>query len=200
MIHVSTLAGFLNIDCGATESYVDPLTQYTWVPDTPYISTGKTFTLVVPASLQNFTELKTLRYFDDPRPEKYCYTLPVTPGSIYLLRATFFYGNYDNANQPLSFQVAVDATVVDTVTSTANSGDGMYYTEYLYVAQGKETYLCFIRTSASDVPFVSGISLKLATELSAGFDGNFGGFLKQGVIMKTITRVNYGGTRMIRYA
>lgn len=192
---VSILAGFLNIDCGGTEKYVDPVTGFTWVPDAPYISTGKIQTTVLSSSLQNFTEMKTLRYFDDPRP-KNCYTLSVTAGSTYLLRVTWHYGNYDNANQPPSFQVAIDATIVDNVT--AGFADGLY-AEYHYVSQGNLTYVCLVRTSPLSTPFISGISLKPASVLSSGYSAEFGDLLQLGNILKTVTRVNYGGTDMIRY-
>lgn len=191
------MAGFLNIDCGGTATYVDPVTGFTWVPDATYInSLGKIQAPVVPASLQNFSEMKTLRYFDDLRP-KNCYTLPVTDNTTYLLRATFFYGNYDNANQAPSFQLAIDATILDNVTTS--SSDGQYF-EYHYVSQGNETYVCLIRTSPLSTPFISGISLKPAGLLTTGFANQYGEFLQQGIVMKTRTRVNYGGTALIRYA
>lgn len=165
------------------------------MPDAPYISTGKIQAqAALPAFLQNFTEMKTLRYFDDLR-LKNCYTLPVLAGSTYLLRATFFYGNYDNANQPPSFQLAIDATIL---TNVSTSSDGTY-AEYHYMSQGNITYLCLIRTSPSSTPFISGISLKPAAELSASFADQYGTFLQEGIIMTTCSRVNFGGTDLIRY-
>lgn len=190
------MAGYLNIDCGATEKSVDPVTGFTWVPDAPYISTGKIQTPLVPRVLQNFSELKTLRYFDDLR-AKNCYTLPVIARSVYLLTVTFFYGNYDNTNRPPSFQLAVDATILDNVTIA--TGDGVY-SEFQYVSQGNVTYLCVIRTSPQSTPFISGISLKPATAVSSGYADEFSQLLQQGIILKTLTRVNFGGTTLIRYA
>lgn len=191
-----SLADFLNIDCGATAKYVDPVTGLTWVPDDPFISTGKTKAPALPASLQGFTEMKTLRYFDDLR-VKNCYALPVSAGSTYLLRTTFFYGDYDNANQPPSFQLALDATILTNITTSPANG---LHSECHYMAQGNVTYLCLIRTSQLSTPLISGISLKLAGELSTGFNEQYTTFLQQGIIMKTRSRVNFGGTQLIRYA
>jgi len=196
MLHV-LMADFLNIDCGATASYVDPLTGFTWVPDDAYITTGKIATPVFPDNLKNFTELNGLRYFDDLRP-KNCYTLPVTGSSTYLLRVTFYYGNYDNKNQVPSFQVAVDGTILDNVTALA--GNVGSYSEYHFMSQGNVTYVCLLRTSPQFVPFISGISLKPASALSSGYATQYSTFLNQGVFMKTRLRANYGGTQTIRCA
>lgn len=199
MLHKNTcvaVAGFRNIDCGAATSSVDTVTGLTWEPDSNYISSiGKVQTVTVPTSLSTFPELNTIRFFDDSR-LKNCYNLSVSDGTTYLLRATFFYGNYDNANKPPSFQLGIDATILDDVYTTSSD---MVYKEYHYVAQGDTTYVCLIRKSPLFAPFISGITIKPAGKLSTGFSTQYVKFLQDGVVMKTLSRVNYGATELKRY-
>jgi hypothetical protein len=135
---------------------VDPNTGITWVSDAPYITTG--VNAAVAADVPDFPELNTLRYFPDSR-AKNCYTLPVSANTFYLIKATFFYGSYDNpatATLP-TFQMAIDQTIVANVTfENAKTGT---YREISYASQANVTFLCFLRDSSQSNPFVSAISL-----------------------------------------
>ncbi|CAM6054766.1 unnamed protein product [Sphagnum tenellum] len=111
-------AGSVFIDCGSTASYVDPVTSMRWESDAPkYIKQGvNAFVPSAKATYPDLSELTTVRYFPDSLPYKNCYSLPVTPNNAYLIRATFFYGYYDNATTLPSFQMAIDGTIVANVT------------------------------------------------------------------------------------
>jgi hypothetical protein len=102
-------------------SYVDSITNISWVPDAPeYITTGVNG--YVSSAPSNFSEFTTVRYFPDTR-AKNCYSFPVLPNSTYLIRGTFFYGYHDNGTTLPSFQMAVDGTIVANVTfDTATTG------------------------------------------------------------------------------
>src|ERR1700734_2254349 len=104
------MAGDLHIDCGTTSGYTEPATTLNWVPDTDYITSGVNFG-VVPGYDGSYPEFATLRYFDDHR-AKNCYSLPVIFNATYMLRAGWYYGGYDNALQPPTFQLGIDAAVV----------------------------------------------------------------------------------------
>ncbi len=147
----------LHIDCGSTTpSSVDTNTGITWVSDAPYITTG--VNAAVAADVPHFPELNTLRYFPDSR-AKNCYTLPVSANTVYLIKATFFYGAYDNPATPTlpTFQMAIDQTIVANVTfENANAG---IYREISYASQANVTFLCLLRDSSQTNPFVSAISL-----------------------------------------
>ena len=187
------LAGFLNIDCGASRSYNDS-TGLHWVPDAPYITAGKNYanvSLAQSANYSQFAEYSSLRYFDDSR-SKNCYTLPVLRNSTYMLRTTFFYGNYDNASTPPSFELGIDATVVEDVVTYADTG---VYFEHTYLAQGNITFLCLLRTSATSTPFISGITLKTMPSFQIAY---FDSYITQQRFMAIRTRVNFGGTDLIR--
>lgn len=187
--------GFLNIDCGSTISYVDPITGIQWVPDSDYIPelSGQNHQNRPPTdtTYSDLTELKTLRAFDDLR-AKNCYALPVKKNSTYLLRASFFYGNYDNTAKPPTFQVSVEATIVENITT---SSTGLVYTELFYISQSNVTFLCLLRDASKSTPFISAISLKPVEKLYKKFDE----YLGQLEYMTIRTRLNFGGSALVRY-
>jgi hypothetical protein len=187
----------LNIACGSNQSYIDPVTGLTWVPDAPYISTGKTQTnLPAPSSPQNASGMRSLRYFDDLR-AKNCYSLPMNTSLYYLLRTSFYYGNYDNAATPPSFQLAIECNIVANITMTSEySGQ---YVEFQFMPWFNITYLCLIRTDQLSTPVISGITLVPVTDYVLDND-YFRDSMFDGYFMKTLNRVNYGGTELIRYA
>nr|PNR46170.1 hypothetical protein PHYPA_013289 [Physcomitrium patens] len=107
----NTTSGWLNINCGATETFVGPKTGLTWVPDGPYITTGELGTVPnANMNFPNFAEARTLRYFTDQRAKKFCYALPVEPLNTYMPRENHFYGNNDDTSFP-SFQISVDSVI-----------------------------------------------------------------------------------------
>ena len=172
------MTGFLYIDCGSTAAYNDSVTGIQWVPDDGYITTGVNVGSVVPASqVPAFPELTSLRFFNGSH-SKDCYSLPVTQNSKYLLRASFHYGNYDNAATGPTFRMAIDATVVANI-STA-SGDlngpavGSSYFEFTIKAQSNVTYLCLLRDPTDTNPFISAIALRPVVSYNFGWDDILG--------------------------
>ncbi|CAM5999282.1 unnamed protein product [Sphagnum balticum] len=111
------IQGSVFVDCGSMASYVDGITNISWVPDAPeYITTGVNgYVPSAPSIYPNFSEFTTVRYFPDTR-AKNCYSFSVMPNSTYLIRGTFLYGNYDNGTTLPSFQMAIDGTIVANVT------------------------------------------------------------------------------------
>ena len=151
------MAGFVYIDCGASAAYVDPVTGLQWVPDDGFITTGVNVgNVVVESSYSEFPEFTSLRYFNESYP-KYCYSLPVTFNSTYLLRARFYYGNYDGVSKPPSFQMAIDATIVVNISTSTS---GFQYEEFAITSQSNVTYLCLLRDESNTVPFISAIALR----------------------------------------
>ena len=188
-------AGFLYIDCGSTTSYVDPITGIYWLPDSDYIPelSGQNHQnlLITDSTFSDLSELKTLRAFDDLR-AKNCYALPVKKNSTYLLRASFYYGNYDNTAKPPTFQVSVEATIVDNITTSSTE---LVYTELYYISQSNVTFLCLLPDASKSTPFISAINLRPVDNLYKTFDE----FLGQQKYMTTRTRVDFGGSALIRY-
>ncbi|KAG0614721.1 hypothetical protein M758_6G198900 [Ceratodon purpureus] len=188
-------SGFLYIDCGSTTSYVDPITGIYWLPDSDYIPelSGQNHQnlLITDSTFSDLSELKTLRAFDDLR-AKNCYALPVKKNSTYLLRASFYYGNYDNTAKPPTFQVSVEATIVDNITTSSTE---LVYTELYYISQSNVTFLCLLPDASKSTPFISAINLRPVDNLYKTFDE----FLGQQKYMTTRTRVDFGGSALIRY-
>ena len=156
------MTGFLYIDCGSTAAYNDSVTGIQWVPDDGYITTGVNVGSVVLASeVPAFPELTTLRFFNSSHP-KDCYNLPVTQYSKYLLRASFYYGNYDTSVTPPTFYMAIDATVVANISTYNLNGPaaGPPFVEFTIKAQSHVTYLCLLRDSTNTNPFISAIALR----------------------------------------
>ncbi|KAK7831734.1 putative lrr receptor-like serine/threonine-protein kinase [Quercus suber] len=87
--------GFISIDCGSDEDYIDEETGIPYKPDKDLIDTGIVKT-VSPDSPEDLPQSqKNLRSF--PQGTRNCYTLRPEQGknNNYLIRARFVYGNYD---------------------------------------------------------------------------------------------------------
>jgi hypothetical protein len=189
--------GSLFINCGSDVSYVDNVTQIPWVPDDQYITTGvKAF---VPLGLEfypQYSELKTLRYFPNSPHLKDCYTLPVIPNNTYQIRATFFYGDYDNWTESLlpNFELAIDATIVGSnfITDFAQ----FQYAEYWVLTQTNAMSLCLSRIPSSNTnPFITAISLVpiYPNINSTAYESLFGG-----LYYHTQIRWNFGASGLLR--
>jgi hypothetical protein len=153
--------GSLFINCGSNVSYVDSVTQIPWVPDDRYITTGvKGFVQKGLDYAQEYSEMETLRYFPKSAHLKDCYNLPVMPNNTYQVRATFYYGKYDNGSEILlpDFELAIDATIVASnfITDFAQ----FQYAEYWVLTQTNVMSLCLSRVPSSNTnPFINAISL-----------------------------------------
>ncbi|XP_042459745.1 putative leucine-rich repeat receptor-like serine/threonine-protein kinase At2g19230 [Zingiber officinale] len=157
--HSTDALGFLSIDCGLEpgSSYVDPLTNIPYVSDAGFIDTGVNHNISVDyvGDVRN-PGLLTLRAF--PNGTRNCYTIrspTVVRGSKYLLRAWFFYGNYDG--QLLSFQLHLGVNYWDRVDVT--SAELAYWKETITVATDWHLSVCLVNTGTG-TPFISGIDLR----------------------------------------
>ena len=187
------MAGFVYIDCGALAAYVDQVTGLQWVPDDGFITTGVNVgNVTVDSSHSEFPELTTLRYFNESYP-KDCYSLPVTPKAKYLLRASFYYGHYDGASTPPTFQMAIDAAIVANISTSIST---FVYEEFAITSQSNVTYLCLLRDLSNTVPFISAIALRPFISYDYGMDD----VLDSPRYLFVIARLNLGGVGpMIRY-
>ena len=174
-------------------SYVDSITNISWVPDAPeYITTGiNGYVPSAPSIYPNFSEFTTVRYFPDTR-AKNCYSFPVMPNSTYLIRGTFFYGNYDNSTTLPSFQMAIDGTIVANVTFD-NAAIFVYH-EFIVASVSNVTFLCLLRDSSNSVPFISAISFSFLPAVDF-FHSDIAYFLygTNRTYFETKYRLNFGG-------
>ncbi|CAK9213884.1 unnamed protein product, partial [Sphagnum troendelagicum] len=192
------IQGSVFVDCGSMASYVDSITNISWVPDAPeYITTGVNgYVPSAPSIYPNFSEFTTVRYFPDTR-AKNCYSFPVIPNSTYLIRGTFFYGNYDNGTTLPSFQMAIDGTIVATVTFD-NAAIFVYH-EFMVVSVSDVTFLCLLRDSSNSVPFISAISFSFVP--ADFFYSPVYGLLSgtHSIYFETKYRLNFGGDGLVRH-
>lgn len=157
------MAGWLNADfhinCGATED--QKIESTTWTVDDSYIETGNKSTLTTPGLLPI---VQNIRYFPDKTARKYCYVVPVVKGGKYIVRTTYYYGNYDNVGKAPIFDQIIDGSKWSTVNTTANYAQGLTtYFEIIVVSHGRGLSICVARnndTLASTNPFISAIEIR----------------------------------------
>jgi len=190
------LAGSVFVDCGSMASYVDSITNISWVPDAPeYITTGVNGYVSSAQSIYpNFPEFTTVRYFPDTR-AKNCYSFQVMPNSTYLIRGTFFYGYDDNGTELPSFQMAIDGTIVANITF--DNAAIFVYREFMVASVSNVTFLCLLRDSSNSVPFISAISFSFLPAYF--FDYTVSAFLYNRKYFETRYRLNFGGHGLVRY-
>lgn len=79
-----------------------------------------------------------------------------------LVRTLFFYGNYDDRSSAPSFDVVYDGKHRDNVVFTNVSqlnNRAIFISEVIYFPASEDISVCLIRTSKSDVPFISSIEV-----------------------------------------
>ena len=87
-----------------------------------------------------------------------CYNISVTSGTKYLIRATFFYGNYDGLNEPPEFDLHFGANVWDTVKMSSDSSR-FTFREIIYTTSLDYIQPCLVNTGKG-TPFISVIELR----------------------------------------
>ncbi|XP_039158975.1 senescence-induced receptor-like serine/threonine-protein kinase [Eucalyptus grandis] len=101
-----------------------------------------------------FQYARNLRSFPDGK--RNCYTLRPDRGKniTYLIRATFWYGNYDRENQMPSFDLYIDVNYWATVSSS-----DYFHEEILYLSKADYIQVCLVNTG-NGVPFISALELR----------------------------------------
>lgn len=93
------ITGFISLDCGLPLNeppYIESETGIQFSSDENFIQSGKTGRIPKNLESDNLKQYATVRYFPDGI--RNCYDLRVEEGRNYLIRATFFYGNFDGLN------------------------------------------------------------------------------------------------------
>ncbi|KAI7733928.1 hypothetical protein M8C21_032047 [Ambrosia artemisiifolia] len=187
------LRGYL-INCGSKTDIQQDGIQYS--KDEGYTATGTR------TALKNTTHitlpiLTTLRYFPYG-PGKHCYDFPVTKGAKYLIRTTYYYGQFDGGTHPPVFDQIVDGTTWGVVNTTEDYNNGLTsYYEIIVVANDKTLSVCFAcneQTIRDSNPFVSLLEV-LILDSSLYNSTDFG---KYGLV--TVARSNFASeTDFVRF-
>lgn len=171
-----------SIDCGASDSYTDG-SSITWQGDDTLISSGESRSVT---ATNTYHVTSTLRVFTSG--SKNCYVLKGEKGAKLLLRAIFFYGNYDGKSSPPSFGLQIDG--VDWVKVATFSDMEVYY-ELIYVTKGDSISLCLVQTNPDHYPFISAIQVRtLASKMYPHVDAD--------QALSLIQRLTFGAEKTIR--
>ncbi|KAJ6952640.1 hypothetical protein D5086_033697 [Populus alba] len=151
-------SGFISIDCGAEEDYLDGKTGINYKTDKDFISAGKN-KVVAPerylTTLYYGNMVNSLRTF--PEGKRNCYTLKPREGKNqnYYVRAFFYYGNYDSKNQT---QIKFDLYIGVNYWATVADMD-WFYDDIIHYSVTDTIYVCLVNTG-SGVPFINGLDLR----------------------------------------
>jgi hypothetical protein len=153
-----SVTDFISIDCGlqANWSYTEPSTSINYISDAAFIDTGvsKKISSEFEGDFQQPTW--TLRSF--PEGIRNCYSINVTQGQKYLIRATFLYGNYDGQNLLPQFDLHLGPNMWDTV-KIENNVSYVVLMELIHVPSLNYLQVCLVNTGLG-TPFISAIEFR----------------------------------------
>jgi hypothetical protein len=134
-------------------SYSAVKTGINYISDAKFIGTG--VSKRVQGNVTVKQQLEYVRSF--PIGMKNCYRINVKNGTKYLIRASFYYGNYDDLNDPPQFDLTFGANVWDTVTFSNLSR--IETSEIIYTPSLDYIQPCLVNTGKG-TPFISAIELR----------------------------------------
>ncbi|XP_060668099.1 probable LRR receptor-like serine/threonine-protein kinase At1g05700 [Ziziphus jujuba] len=170
-----TVAVALIMSVAPSSAYVstskDEITGLTWQTDEEFIETGGNNFL--PRNNIRL-EMKTLRSFPNIN-SKNCYNLTLEMQSKYVLRAGFYYGNYDNLFMPPTFLLKVSAGNYFNVTVITSLSDDPIYHEIMFMTTNEAVDVCLIQTQEGHVPFISSLEATyVIPEISGSISIDYG--------------------------
>ncbi|XP_044372160.1 senescence-induced receptor-like serine/threonine-protein kinase [Triticum aestivum] len=149
--------GFISIDCGlpGETGYVDSATTLPYTTDAgfigAYVGSNHNIAAIYMTSPLPNNWWYTLRSF--PVGKRNCYTLgSLVPGLKYLIRARFFYGNYDGFNYQPFFDLYVGVDFWMTVNIRASNTAVL--AEAIVMVPRDSVQVCLVNTGGG-VPFIS---------------------------------------------
>ncbi|XP_050384146.1 probable LRR receptor-like serine/threonine-protein kinase At1g51880 [Argentina anserina] len=159
LVHAQDQTGFIIIDCGRAENstYSEKTTTIDYISDATFIDTGER-KLVLPENRNDYQQpYWTLRSF--PQGTRNCYKINVKSGTRYLIRASFYYGNYDGLDKLPEFELHLGPNLWESVS--LDDATTLKTKELIHYVPAKRNYMhvCVVKTG-SGVPFVSAIELR----------------------------------------
>lgn len=173
----------LSIDCGSSDVSTDE-NSIIWIGDNDLIQNGETHVVQSTNSLSHVMD--SLRVFTTHK--KNCYSWEANKGVQVLVRASFYYGNYDKKSSPPTFDLQFDGNHWDSVVT---SMDQMVYYENIYVLQMDSISICVAQTKEEQFPFISALEIRsLESNMYNHVNAEYALFLK--------SRTAYGADAVIR--
>ncbi|KAL2636115.1 hypothetical protein R1flu_007594 [Riccia fluitans] len=133
----------------------------------------------------NQDQLQTLRYFPADR-NKHCYTLPATPNTTFLIRASFLHGGFQ-ASVDNSFSASIDSSSVDRLFWTETNVDTVLALEYVVATSDTGDSISFCLIPNGTQAFINTLELR---PLAVGMYD----FYKYKYYLKMLTRLNCGAS------
>ncbi|RZB60260.1 probable LRR receptor-like serine/threonine-protein kinase At5g48740 isoform X1 [Glycine soja] len=146
--------GFLSLSCGGRTSFRDT-SNISWVPDTSYITTGKTTTITYSddSSALNISA----RFFLNSRRRK-CYRIPVNNSTtLVLVRATFLYKNYDGLGKPPKFSASIGTAIAATINLAESDP---WSEEFLWTVNKDTLSFCLNAIPKGGSPVISSLEIR----------------------------------------
>ncbi|KFK26217.1 hypothetical protein AALP_AA8G217700 [Arabis alpina] len=149
-------SGFLSISCGLPlgESFREESTNIKYISDEDIIHTGVVNR--IKTSLQSQSERHTWYLRSFPQGTRNCYTLNLTRGGNYLIRAVFLHGGYDK-NPSTKFDLHLGPNRWATVSTTKESTSETL--EVIHQLPTDKLQVCLVKTHDS-TPFISALELR----------------------------------------
>ncbi|KAK2643197.1 hypothetical protein Ddye_024960 [Dipteronia dyeriana] len=178
---------FESIDCGGSGFYTDE-NMIVWRGDDEFMQNNGETKVVISGSAVYDHVMSTLRVFSSTR-KKNCYSMDVVKGVQVLVRASFYYGNYDEKSAPPSFDLHFNGNYWDTV-ETSSSFVVSY--EAIYIVKDNGVSVCVAQTKPNQFPFMSALEVRsLDSHMYNHVDAEYALFLK--------SRTTYGTKYFVRY-
>ncbi|KAK3220087.1 hypothetical protein Dsin_014057 [Dipteronia sinensis] len=151
-------SGFISLDCGLPrdDKYIELTTGINYISDANYIETGSGISILPEYKVGKQQQMWWIRSF--PEGIRNCYRLNLTRGDKYLIRPSFMYGNYDDANKVPSFDVYIGPNLWGTLNFENASTVKM--PEIIHVLPSDYLHFCLVNTG-NGTPFISALELRL---------------------------------------
>ncbi|XP_057781677.1 probable LRR receptor-like serine/threonine-protein kinase At1g05700 [Salvia miltiorrhiza] len=178
---------FISIDCGSSASYRDE-NGISWTGDDEYVRTGESRSVQPSSSYSRVAD--TLRVFRNQT--KHCYEIGGVKQGRVLVRATFFYGNYDGRNSPPVFDLLFDGYYWGWVN---NTGPTPSRHEVVYTTTKPSISVCVSQDYEGQFPYINAIEVR---SLEPSMYGALGVY-RDSYSLFTRKRVAFGTNATIRF-
>lgn len=149
--------GFISLDCGSPKdsSYAEPTTGINYISDAAFINSGTSKSIAAEYKATHQRQVAYVRSF--PQGTRNCYTVNITRGTKYLIRATFLYGNYDGQNKIPQFDLHFGVNFWDRVNFTTAVSSTIK--DIIHVPSRDYVQVCLVKTG-NGTPFISALEFR----------------------------------------
>lgn len=131
--------------------------------------------------------MNTLRVFTSQKVN--CYNIDSVKRGRVLLRASFYYGNYDGKSSPPSFDLMFDGYYWAAVN---NSGPTPSRYDVIYVPKKDSISVCVAQTNEGQFPYISTLEVRsLDSDMYSNMDDSYPVFTRRRLAFGTNTTIRY---------